>query len=75
MAERREVKDQQDSIAREVDRLLKQLPGADPYLQGPPQPAPAPKQQPLTSPGPEPPTGREWVAVWGGSRWARCLAC
>lgn len=48
-------KPERDSVAREVDRLLKQLPGADPGLRSDPdQPAPRP-QPPRPPAGPRPP--------------------
>lgn len=40
-------RDSEDAIAREVDRLLKKLPGADPMLRG--DPAPKPR---VAAPGP-----------------------
>jgi hypothetical protein len=36
-----------DALAREVDRLLRKLPGADPYLRGDPEPA---KAEPVRTP-------------------------
>jgi len=44
---------ERDSMAREVDRLLRQLPGADPTLQSDPD-QPPPRPQPATSSGPRP---------------------
>jgi hypothetical protein len=63
-----------DTLAREVDRLLKMLPGADPYLKGDPEPA-RPRKRGVTSTGPRTPlptarrraTDPSWVqraAVW-----------
>ncbi|MDH4043880.1 MAG: hypothetical protein OEY20_07975 [Gemmatimonadota bacterium] len=64
---------ERDSVAREVDRLLKQLPGADPTLQSDPD-QPPPRPQPLQASGPRPavpplrpprPTGPTPMQVWG----------
>ena len=44
-----------DPLAREVERLLKKLPGADPSLRGTPEPAPRP---PGVTTGPRPAFGR-----------------
>jgi hypothetical protein len=74
-------KDDRDSMAREVDRLLKQLPGADPMLRGEPEPsAPAPGPAPGVRPAARPPaaapagpTRREWWGVWGRVLLALCL--
>lgn len=60
-------RDQQAAFGRIVDRLLKKLPGADPYLlgdqarvnvSGVPNVPRAPRS-------PEPPSGRARLAVWG----------
>jgi hypothetical protein len=42
-----------DALAREVDKLLRKLPGADPYLRGDPEPVTAPKPA-LTASGSRP---------------------
>jgi hypothetical protein len=39
-----------DALAREVDKLLRKLPGADPYLRGDPEPV-SPKKPGVTSTG------------------------
>ena len=63
-----------DALAREVDKLLKKLPGADPYLRGDPEPAVATKT-PLTASGSRPisvtmprrpagPARVQRIAVW-----------
>ena len=44
-----------DPLAREVDRLLRKLPGADPTLRGTPEPSPRP---PGVTTGPRPAVGR-----------------
>jgi hypothetical protein len=67
--------DDRDSMAREVDRLLRQLPHADPTLKGDPDP-PSPRPQPGVTSGPRPavpprPTGpTTWQKV---SVWARAV--
>jgi len=48
-------KPERDSVAREVDRLLKQLPGADPTLKSDPDQPPPRPQTPRTPQGPRPP--------------------
>lgn len=63
--------DDRDSMAREVDRLLRQLPHADPTLKGDPDPPPTRPQPGVTS-GPRPavpprptgPTTWQKVGVW-----------
>ena len=63
--------DDRDSMAREVDRLLRQLPHADPTLKGDPDPAPTRPQAGVTS-GPRPalpprptgPTTWQKVGAW-----------
>lgn len=67
--------DQRDPMAREVDRLLRQLPGADPTLKGDPDPGPAEGTRMQMS-GPRPAAGRTLRArrteppePWGV--WAR----
>jgi hypothetical protein len=63
--------DDRDSMAREVDRLLRQLPHADPTLRGDPDPPPPRPQAGVTS-GPRPavpprptgPTTWQKVGVW-----------
>ncbi len=63
--------DKRDSMAREVERLLRKLPGADPTLRGDPDEPPA--RPPGTSSGPRPavppprrpgPTPLERAGVW-----------
>jgi len=69
--------EERDSMARVVDRLLKQLPGADPTLQSDPdQPAPRPQSamssgpRPAVQPARRPPTGPtplQRAGVWARS--------
>lgn len=65
--------EERDSVAREVDRLLKQLPGADPMLRGTPDPASAPTS-PASTFRPRPmvprpprlgPTSLQIAGLWG----------
>ncbi|MDP2484058.1 MAG: hypothetical protein Q8W45_12360 [Candidatus Palauibacterales bacterium] len=69
--------EERDSMAREVDRLLKQLPGADPTLQSDPDQPPPRPQTAMTS-GPRPavppprrppagPTPLQQAGVWARS--------
>jgi len=53
-----------DPLAREVERLLKKLPGADPSLRGTPEPAPRPAG---VTTGPRPAFGR--AAPTAGELW------
>ena len=65
-----------DALAREVDKLLRKLPGADPYLKGDPEPAavrapaaPAPWTVTGSRPavgigGPRPATRVQRISVW-----------
>jgi hypothetical protein len=72
--------DDRDSMAREVDRLLRQLPHADPTLKGDPDPPP-PRPQPGVTSGPRPavpprptgPTTWQKVAVWARVAGAAAL--
>ena len=79
MAKKNEpVRPKQDSLASEIDALLKKLPGADPDLVGgaaaPSRPAPGaatrpgappPRPQPRPAAGGLPSDGRTTLAVWG----------
>ena len=63
-----------DALAREVDRLLRKLPGADPYLKGDPEPAAARPAggistasrtaSPAARPRPAGPSSVQRIAVW-----------
>jgi uncharacterized membrane protein len=63
-----------DALAREVDKLLRKLPGADPYLRGDPDPAAPPKtttsstgSRPVSPVAPRRPAGPsrvQRIAVW-----------
>src|SRR5437016_4921216 len=61
-----------DALAREVDKLLRKLPGADPYLKGDPEPAvvrpagaaAAPSRTPLPRARPARPSRVQRIAVW-----------
>ena len=61
-----------DALAREVDKLLRKLPGADPYLRGDPEPAvvrpargaAAPSRTPLPRARPSGPGRVQRIAVW-----------
>jgi hypothetical protein len=55
-----------DPLAREVERLLKKLPGADPSLRGTPEPAPRP---PGVTTGPRPAIGQPRPALTTGQIW------
>jgi hypothetical protein len=77
MATRKPTDLHDDAIAREVDKLLRKLPGADPYLRGDPDPAVSGPRQAVTSastpgarirpgraPHHRPTTQIQRVAVW-----------
>jgi hypothetical protein len=65
-------KDPLDKMSAEVDRLLKQLPGADPMLRGDPTPKPSVSRLPVSGPvraataptGPQAPTPQQKFGVW-----------
>ena len=73
MPKKPEKPGERDSVAREVDRLLKQLPGADPTLQSDPdQPPPQPARPQASGPRPAVPpprplrpTGPTPLQIWG----------
>ena len=76
MATRKPTDLNDDAMAREVDRLLRKLPGADPYLRGDPAPAVSGPRQAVTSasspgarvrvahPAHRPVTPIQRIAVW-----------
>jgi hypothetical protein len=76
MADKKSVDLNDDAMAREVDKLLRKLPGADPYLRGDPEPpvsGPRPAVTSGSSPGvrvrsgprpPRPATRIQQIAVW-----------
>ncbi len=65
-------KDPLDGMSREVDRLLKQLPGADPMLRGDPKPKPSVSRSRISAPmrpgpastGAQAPTPQQKLGVW-----------
>jgi hypothetical protein len=59
-----------DALAREVDKLLRKLPGADPYLRGDPEPASPPKPG-VASTGPRTPLPTARRRAAGPSRVQR----
>src|SRR5688572_18849614 len=68
MANLPESRSSQNELAREIDKLLKQLPGADPHLRGDPEPASltsAPRPAASAAPRePEPSLLAQRISVW-----------
>jgi hypothetical protein len=70
MANGPESRSSQNELAKEIDKLLKQLPGADPHLRGDPDPAsPASAARPTASSAaasklPEPSRLAQRISVW-----------
>ena len=63
-----ESRSSQNELAKEIDKLLKQLPGADPHLRGEPEPGsrtsvPRPASS-ATAPEPEPSQAAQRISVW-----------
>lgn len=71
-----------DDLAREIDRLLKQLPGADPHLRGEAEPPPAPNPPrpvaaagaSVAAKGPPPSLLAQRLSVWLRAVLAGALA-
>ena len=68
MANPPESRSSQNELAKEIDKLLKQLPGADPHLRGDPEPAGvrgAPRPASSDAPKePEPSAQAQSISVW-----------